>query len=147
MPKGVPTPPEVVEKIKVCLASGMTYSEVARIHGMDVSTVTRLHSRLLKNEDEARKFKELQEKKKKEMEEQANKDFDVMMKKSFEDLFKGSVKVIKKAMDEEKLSPREAVTILGTTFDKRQIMTGGKTQNISITYEDILKEINKGEEY
>jgi tRNA(Met) C34 N-acetyltransferase TmcA len=104
-------------------------------------------NRVFADKEETKRFEKLREKKKKEIEEKANKDFDKMMKKSFEELFEGSVKVIKRAINEEKLTPREAVTILGTTFDKRQVMTGGKTANVGLSFEDVMKEINKGSEY
>jgi predicted aldo/keto reductase-like oxidoreductase len=145
--RGKKLAPEVVEKIKVCMASGMSYIETARVNGVADSTVHTIMKRILADKDENEKFEKLKVKKKKEMEEQANSDFDKMMKASFEELFQGSVKVIKRAIDEDKLTPREAVTILGTTFDKRQVMTGGKTANVGLSFEDVLGEINKGEQY
>lgn len=147
MSQGQKISPEIVEKIKVCLASGMSKAETSRVNGVAESTVFNIEKKILANEDERAKFEELKVKKKKELEEKASKDFDKMMKKSFEELFEGSVRVIKKAFDEEKLTPREAVTILGTTFDKRQVMTGGKTANVGLSFEDVLSEINKGEQY
>ncbi len=147
MPKGKKIPPEVVEKVIVCVASGMSYLETSRVNGVADSSVHKIMERVYSDEKEKARFESLKEKKKKEMEEQANSDFDKMMKASFEELFQGSVKVIKRAIDEDKLTPREAVTILGTTFDKRQVMTGGKTANVGLSFEDVLVEINKGEQY
>lgn len=147
MPKGKKIPPEVVEKVIVCVASGMSYLETSRVNGVADSSVHKIMERVYSDEKEKARFESLKEKKKKEMEEQANSDFDKMMKESFEELFQGSVKVIKRAIDEDKLTPREAVTILGTTFDKRQVMTGGKTANVGLSFEDVLGEINKGEQY
>lgn len=147
MPKGCKIPPEVVEKVIVCVASGMSYLETSRINGIADSSVHKIMERVFSDEKEKARFETLKEKKKREIEEKANKDFDKMMKKSFEELFEGSVKVIKRAFDEDKLTPREAVTILGTTFDKRQIMSGGKTANVGLSFEDVLKEINRGEQY
>ena len=140
-------PPEVVEKIIVCKASGMTNVDTARKNGVAESSVRAIMARVHADENESKRFAKLCEQKKKDLEKQANDDFDKMMKKSFEELFEGSVKVIKRAINEEKLTPREAVTILGTTFDKRQVMTGGKTANVGLSFEDVMKEINKGSEY
>lgn len=147
MPKGKAIPPEVVEKVIVCVASGMSYLETSRVNRIADSSVHKIMERVFADEKETQRFEKLKEKKKKEIEEKANKDFDKMMKKSFEELFEGSVRVIKKAIDEEKLTPREAVTILGTTFDKRQVMSGGKTANIGLSFEEVLNEINKGNEF
>ncbi len=145
--RGKALPPEVVEKIKVCVASGMSYLETSRVNGVADSTVHDVMNRVFADKEETKRFEKLREKKKREIEKKANDDFDKMMKKSFEELFEGSVKVIKRAINEEKLTPREAVTILGTTFDKRQVMTGGKTANVGLSFEDVMKEINKGSEY
>ena len=145
--RGKALPPEVVEKIKVCVASGMSYLETSRVNGVADSTVHDVMNRVFADKEETKRFEKLREKKKKEIEKKANDDFDKMMKKNFEELFEGSVKVIKRAINEEKLTPREAVSILGVTFDKRQVMTGGKTANVGLSFEDVMKEINKGSEY
>ena len=145
--RGKALPPEVVEKIKVCVASGMSYLETSRVNGVADSTVHDVMNRVFADKEETKRFEKLREKKKREIEKKANDDFDKMMKKSFEELFEGSVKVIKRAINEEKLTPREAVTILGTTFDKRQVMTGGKTANVGLSFDEVMKEINKGSEY
>lgn len=147
MSKGKVTPPEVVEKIKLCVACGVSYMETSRICGVADSTVHAIMKKINENEDERVAFEKLKEQKQREFKEKANAEFDEMMKDTFEKLMTRSAKVIDKAIDENKLTPSDAIKIVGITFDKRQIMTGGKTQNISITYEDILKEINKGEEY
>ena len=148
MPKGVATSPEVIEKIKLCRAIGMSLSETAKfVGGIPDNTVFTVMKRILSDPEQAREFEELKERKKKEFQEQANKEFDETMKESFESLFNRSVKVIHKAIDEDKLSARDAVTIMGTTFDKRQVLTGGKTANIGVSYDEILREIQKGDEY
>ena len=145
--RGKALPPEVVEKIKVCVASGMSYLETSRVNGVADSTVHDVMNRVFADKEETKRFEKLREKKKREIEKKANDDFDKMMKKSFEELFEGSVKVIRRAINEDKLTPREAVTILGTTFDKRQVMTGGKTANVGLSFDEVMKEINKGSEY
>ena len=148
MAKGVATPPEVVEKIKLCRAIGMSLSETAKfVGGIPDNTVFTVMKRILSDPEQAKEFEELKARKKKELQEQANREFDETMKESFESLFNRSVKVIHKAIDDDKLSPRDAVTVMGTTFDKRQVLTGGKTANIGINFDEVLGVINKGEEY
>ena len=148
MAKGVATSPEIIEKIKLCRAIGMSLSETAKfVGGIPDNTVFTVMKRILSDPEQAKEFEELKARKKKEFQEQANKEFDESMKESFESLFTRSVKDIHKAIDEDKLSPRDAVTILGTTFDKRQVMTGGKTANVNIRFEEVLKKINEGKEY
>lgn len=148
MAKGVATPPEVIEKIKLCRAIGMSLSETAKfVGGIPDNTVFTVMKRILSDPEQAKEFEELKERKKKELQEQANKEFDETMKESFESLFQRSVKVIHKAIDNDKLSPRDAVAVMGTTFDKRQILTGGKTARVGLSFEEVLKEINKGNEY
>ena len=147
MPKGSTTPPEIVEKIKLCRAIGMSYMGTARACGIGDTTVHAVMGRIMKNPKTKEEFEKLCEDKQKELREQANKDFDALMKYEFEMLFKKSVSVINKAIDENKLSPRDAVTVMGTTFDKRQVLTGGKTANIGLSYDEVMKAINKGNEY
>ncbi len=148
MAKGVATPPEVIEKIKLCRAIGMSLSETAKfVGGIPDNTVFTVMKRILSDPEQAKEFEELKERKKKELQEQANREFDETMKESFESLFQRSVKVIHKAIDNDKLSPRDAVAVMGTTFDKRQILTGGKTASVGLSFDEVLKEINKGNEY
>ena len=148
MAKGVATPPEVVEKIKLCRAIGMSLSETAKfVGGIPDNTVFTVMKRILSDPEQAKEFEELKARKKKELQEQANREFDETMKESFESLFQRSVKVIHKAIDNDKLSPRDAVAVMGTTFDKRQILTGGKTASVGLSFDEVLKEINKGNEY
>ena len=148
MAKGVATPPEVIEKIKLCRAIGMSLSETAKfVGGIPDNTVFTVMKRILSDPEQAKEFEELKTRKKKELQEEANREFDETMKESFESLFQRSVKVIHKAIDNDKLSPRDAVAVMGTTFDKRQILTGGKTANIGVSYDEVLKAINKGDEY
>lgn len=147
MSKGKVTPPEVVEKIKLCVACGISYMETSRVCGVADSTVHAIMKRINENEDEKVAFEKLKEQKQREFQEKANADFDVMMKDTFEKLMTRSAKVIDKAIDENKLTPSDAIKIVGITFDKRQVMTGGKTANIGVSYEEVLKEIQKGDEY
>lgn len=148
MAKGVATPPEVVEKIKLCRAIGMSLSETAKfVGGIPDNTVFTVMKRILSDPEQAKEFEELKTRKKKELQEEANREFDETMKESFESLFQRSVKVIHKAIDNDKLSPRDAVAVMGTTFDKRQILTGGKTASVGLSFDEVLKEINKGNEY
>lgn len=148
MAKGVATPPEVIEKIKLCRAIGMSLSETAKfVGGIPDNTVFTVMKRILSDPEQAKEFEELKERKKKELQEEANREFDETMKESFESLFQRSVKVIHKAIDNDKLSPRDAVAVMGTTFDKRQILTGGKTVSVGLSFDEVLKEINKGNEY
>ena len=147
MSKGKVTPPEVVEKVKLCVACGISYLETSRICGIADSTVHAIMKRVNESEEEREAFAKLKEQKQREFRETANKEFDSMMKDTFERLMTKSAKVIDKAIDEDKLSPSDAIKIVGITFDKRQVMTGGKTANVGISYEEILKEIHKGEEY
>lgn len=148
MAKGVATPPEVVEKIKLCRAIGMSLSETAKfVGGIPDNTVFTVMKRILSDPEQAKEFEGLKERKKKELQEHANKEFNETMKESFESLFERSVKVIHKAIDNDKLSPRDAVAVMGTTFDKRQILTGGKTASVGLSFDEVLKEINKGNEY
>lgn len=148
MAKGVATPPEVVEKIKLCRAIGMSLSETAKfVGGIPDNTVFTVMKRILSDPEQAKEFEELKARKKKELQEHANKEFNETMKESFESLFERSVKVIHKAIDNDKLSPRDAVAVMGTTFDKRQILTGGKTASVGLSFDEVLKEINKGNEY
>ncbi len=148
MAKGVATPPEVIEKIKLCRAIGMSLSETAKfVGGIPDNTVFTVMKRILSDPVQAKEFEELKARKKKELQEEANREFDETMKESFESLFQRSVKVIHKAIDNDKLSPRDAVAVMGTTFDKRQILTGGKTASVGLSFDEVLKEINKGNEY
>lgn len=148
MAKGVATPPEVIEKIKLCRAIGMSLSETAKfVGGIPDNTVFTVMKRILSDPEQAKEFEELKARKKKELQEQANREFDETMKESFESLFQRSVKVIHKAIDNDKLSPRDAVAVMGTTFDKRQILTGGKTASVGLSFDEVLKEINKGNQY
>ena len=147
MSKGKVTPPEVVEKIKVCVASGLSYLETARLNGVADSTVHTIMKRVFADEKEAKEFEKLKEQKKREMQSQAEKDFDKQMKASFEKLFTKSMKVIEKGFEDNIVTPKDAMVILGTSFDKRQVLVGGKTANVGISFEDVLKEINKGNEY
>lgn len=148
MAKGVATPPEVIEKIKLCRAIGMSLSETAKfVGGIPDNTVFTVMKRILSDPEQAKEFEELKTRKKKELQEEANREFDETMKESFESLFQRSVKVIHKAIDNDKLSPRDAVAVMGTTFDKRQILTGGKTASVGLSFDEVLKEINKGNEY
>lgn len=147
MSKGKVTPPEVVEKIKVCVASGMSYLETARINGVADSTVHAIMKRVFSDEKQTKRFEKLKEQKQSEMQSKANKDFDAMMKKNFETLMERSVGVINSAIDNNTLTPSDAIKIVGITFDKRQIMSGGKTQNIGLSYDEVLKKINEGSEF
>ena len=146
--KGSTTPPEIVEKIKLCRAIGMSYSETARfVGGIPDNTVFTVMKKIMSDPEKKKEFEELKERKKKELEEQANQEFDKTMKESFENLFTRSINVINKAIDEDKLSPRDATILMGTTFDKRQVLTGGKTANVGVSFEQLLEEVNKGNEY
>ena len=148
MPKGMSTPPEVVEKIKLCKAIGLSDNETSRMcGGIPPNTVFTIMKRIKKDPIQSKEFEELKAQKKRELQEQANREFDETMKESFESLFNCSVKVIHKAIDEDKLSPRDAVAVMGTAFDKRQILTGGKTASVGLSFDEVLKEINKGNEY
>lgn len=147
MAKGSKTSPEVVEKIKLCRATGMSYAETARFCGVGDNTVFMIMKRITGDPKQNKEFEELCVQKKRELSENASKEFDESIKASLEKLFKKSVKVIDKAIDENKLSPRDAVSVMGTTFDKRQILTGGKTANVGVTFDEILDKINNGDEY
>ena len=147
MAKGKVTPPEMVEKIKVCVASGMSYLETARVNGIADSTVHMVMKRVLSNEEQKARFEKLKEQKQNEMQAQANKDFDKMMKERFENLMEKSVNVINKAIDEEKMTPSDAIRTVGILFDKRQVMTGGKTANVGISFEEVMQKINEGNEF
>lgn len=148
MSKGVATPPEVIEKIKLCRAIGMSLSETAKfVGGIPENTVFTVMKRITSDPELNKEYEELKARKKKEFQELADKEFNETMKESFENLFSRSVRVINKAIDEDKLSPRDAVTVMGTTFDKRQVLTGGKTANIGVNFDEVLRAINKGEEY
>jgi predicted transcriptional regulator len=145
--KGQKTDIAVKEQIKHLMASGKTQSETARLVGVADSTVYNYMNKLLSTEEGRNEFEKLKNEKKEKMKEQVEKEFSKSMKETFENLFRKSANVITRAIDEDKLSPRDAITILGTTFDKRQILTGGKTANVGLSFEDVLKEINKGNEY
>lgn len=148
MAKGQNTTPEIVEKIKLCKATGMTDPETARAcGGIPTNTVYTVMKRIKSDPKQAEEFERLKARKKKELQEKAEKDFDKTMKVKLENLFNRSVEVINEAIDNQQLTPRDAVTIMGTTFDKRQVLTGGKTANIGVSYEEILREIQKGDEY
>ena len=147
MAKGASTTPEIVEKIKLCRAIGMSYAETGRFVGVPDNTVFTIMKRITSDPKLNKEFEELKERKKKEFQEKPNKEFDEAVKTSFETLFNRSVKVINKAIDEDKLSPHDAVVVMGTTFDKRQILTGGKTASVGLSFDEVLKEINKGNEY
>jgi hypothetical protein len=69
------------------------------------------------------------------------------MDETFVDLFKKSKDVISSAYSEKLLTPKDAITILGIAFDKRQILKGKSTSNVTVNFEDLLKEINKGNEF
>ena len=126
----------------------MSLSETAKfVGGIPDNTVFTVMKRILSDPEQAKEFEELKARKKKELQEEANREFDETMKESFESLFQRSVKVIHKAIDNDKLSPRDAVAVMGTTFDKRQILTGGKTASVGLSFDEVLKEINKGNEY
>lgn len=146
--KGKKTSPEMVEKIKLCIASGMSYADTSRLLGIGDTTAYMVMKKINSDPKQKEEFEELKVKKKKEMQEQASKEFDATMKESFERLFNRSVEVIDEAMDKNLVSPRDAITILGTTFDKRQVLQGKTTSNVGIVdYEKLMQEINKGNEY
>jgi hypothetical protein len=145
--KGSNTPPELVEKIKLCRATGMSYAETGKFVGLSDNTVFMVMKKVMSNPETAKEFEELKARKKKELQDQAEVEFNESMKEKFEKLFNRSVDVINKAIDENNLSPRDAVTVMGTTFDKRQVLTGGKTANIGVSYDEVMQALNKGDEY
>lgn len=145
--KGQKTDVEVVEKIKCLMASGKTQSETARLCGIADNTVKNIMNKLLSTEEGKQEFAKLQKEKKKQLQEEVDKEFKKTMKESFERLFNKSIRVIDKAIDENTLSPREAITLMGTTFDKHNLMAGGKTANVNISFDEVLEKINEGNEY
>lgn len=147
MGKGKAIPPEVVEKIKVSVASGFSYTQTANELQIPVNTISTIMKRIREDEELSKEFEELKAKKKKEMQLQAEKDFDKQMKESFEKLFTKSMKVIEKGFEDNIVTPKDAMIILGTSFDKRQVLTGGKTANVGITYEEVMQKINEGNEF
>ncbi len=145
--KGQKTDVEVVEKIKHLMASGKTQRETARLCGVADSTVYKTLNKLLSTEEGRKEYESLEKEKKKKLQEEADKEFNKTMKQSFERLFNKSVKVIDKAIDDNTLSAREAITLMGTTFDKHNLMGGGKTANVNISFDEVLEKINEGNEY
>ena len=145
--KGKATPPEVIEKIKVAIAMGYSEMEVGRQCGVANTTVHTIMDRIYKDEVENKKFEELRKQKQEEMQRKASEDFDKQMNETFEDLFEKAKTVISNAYEQGVLSPRDALTLLGVSFDKRQLLKGKSTSNVSVSFDDILKEINKGNEF
>ena len=145
--KGQRTDVRAVEKVKHLMATGISQSECAKLCGLSDSTIYGIMRKWLSTEEGKAEYEKLKEEKKKKLQEHTEKEFEKTMKESFERLFNKSVKVIDKAIDEDKISPRDAITVMGTTFDKRQIMTGKSTQNINLNFEDLLEKINEGNEY
>lgn len=145
--KGQKTDVAVIEKIKHLMASGKTQSETARLCGVSDNTVCNAMKKLLSTEEGKEEFARLEKEKKKKLLEHTEKEFEKTMKESFKRLFNKSVKVIDKAIDENILSPREAITLMGTTFDKHNLMGGGRTANVNISFDEVLEKINEGNEY
>lgn len=149
MGKGKALPPEVVEQIKVSIASGMNYTQTANELQVPVNTISTIMKRIREDEELSKEFEELKAKKKKEMQAQAEKDFDKKMNESFKRLFEKSMQVIEEGFEEKLVTPKDAMIILGTSFDKRRLLMGQKTSDVAVqvSYEEVLKKINEGSEF
>lgn len=145
--KGKKTPTAIKEKVILCRASGMSWSEIAKECEMAETTAFCIMEKYLSDENNAKEFEELKERKKREYKAQAEEDFNRTMKKTLETLFTKSAERVNKALDDGSITTKEALTALGISFDKRQIVTGGATQNVNLKFEDLLEKINEGNEY
>ena len=144
--QGKKTPIEVREKVILCRASGMGWTEIAEKCNIPDATAYKIVTKYLADEKNVEEFKKLEEQQKK-IREEATKKFNESMIATFEELFTKSARVVNKALDEGTITTKEALTTIGITFDKRQIATGKSTQNINLNFEDLLEKINEGNEY
>ena len=145
--KGKKTPTAIKEKVILCRASGLSISETSKLCDVGQSTVCEIMNKYLSSDENRKEFEQLKITKQKEFKEEANRSFNESMIETFETLFTKASKVVNKALDEGKITTKEALTTIGITFDKRQIATGKSTQNINLNFEDLLEKINEGNEY
>lgn len=128
MGAGIPPNDEQRETIKALLSLGKSKNQVAKEVGMSWSTIDRISK---EEPDEVENLRE-----------QKRTQFISKLWNNIEDATELGHTMILEAKRKEREIPLSHIsTYVGTMYDKHALMTGGKTQDIGLTYEDQLKKL------
>jgi transposase len=128
---------ELKEQIRTHLVISDNKNEIAKNLNVSWATVDKIHKEMRDSPEEEVKFEKLREDKKTEM---INVIWSSMMKAaSLGD------RLVQEALDNKRDIPLNHVsTYYGTMYDKHALMTGGKTADIGLSYEEQLKKLLGG---
>lgn len=118
MPRGQKTPPEVKYQIMLSWAVTDNFAETARELGLPVKTV----EKVVKDNRDKDEFKVLLKEKRDEMVENATRIMSKTLKRLEADIDN----------EEKDIPVNHLTTVFGTLFDKRALMEGKSTVNVSL---------------
>lgn len=128
---------ELKEQIRAHLVLSDNTSEIAKTHGVSWATVQKIAKEIKATPEENEKFEKLRDDKK-----------EMVITKIWEGFMNGVTlgnKMIDEALEGKRDIPlNQLSTYNGTMFDKHALMTGGKTANVGLSYEDELAKILGG---
>ena len=169
MAKGKKTDTLTIYKVMLSYITTRNYSETARQLDMPESTVRKI----VEDNKDKEEFKELCEQKRDEFINKAdkiifkalellNKRLDTALENQDEieeiisqiwDMDKEDLNETQKKMMVNKISKMqlnnlsEITTALGTVYDKRALAKGDPTENVKVSYEEMLRKVSDGDEY
>ena len=119
------------------IASGIPIADVSSRLGIPAKTLYQWKSRS-ENTEEYRTIAN----EKKEEHTEAAKQLAETLKTDFEEILTLSTKSLKKQLSEAEnsgkpIEPTKLTTIIGTIYDKHALLTGGATENVNVSFEDI----------
>lgn len=130
MGAGIPPTDEQKETIKALLSLGKSKNLVAKEVGMSWATIDKVSK---ESPDEVEDLRE-----------QKRTSFIHKLWDNIEDATELGRSMILEAKRKEREIPLSHIsTYVGTLYDKHALMTGGKTANVGMTFEDELRELIK----
>lgn len=128
---------EMKEQIRAHLVLGDNKNEIAKTLGVSWSTVDKVAKEVANNPEEKEEFEKLRDDKKQQMIETV---WNSMMKAATL-----GDRLVQEALDMKRDIPLNHIsTYYGTMYDKHALMTGGKTADIGLSYEEQLKRLLGG---
>lgn len=130
MGAGIPPNDEQRETIKALLSLGKSKNLVAKEMKMSWATIDKV------SKESVDEVEDLRERKRK--------DFVAKLWENIEDAIELGHTMVKEAKENKREIPLSHIsTYVGTLYDKQALMTGGKTADIGLTFEDQLRELIK----
>lgn len=128
---------ELKERIRAALVQTENKNEIAKAFNVSWSTVDKLAKEISGSPEKEKEFEKLRDDKKKRL-------IDKLWDNIIDASELGHAMIIEAKEGKRDIPLGQVSTYLGTIYDKHALMTGGKTQDIGLSYEEQLKKILGG---